>query len=238
MNEIPIQAILVPVIGLAVVIYMYVYRRKKVASVDQQYSQYRAGELAQRLGLTLVEGDPNFNLFVKQADKSVSSGPTDKKAVDIDIRMTGERDGVPLELYYLFRVEQKTGFTEVTRTTWFDCRMVAKAKTQFPPFEVISRKAPMGPIATTQALPAAATGDAGIDGVYAVSTNEPRMAAELAKVLPGFATFNNSGIHLVGDGESVAFVMNESKAPLLANALYFAEAMADQLVATARAVGG
>lgn len=64
------------------------------------------------------------------------------------------------------------------------------------------------------------------------------MAKLLGEVLPGFAAFHNSGIHLVGDGQRVSFVMQRDKAPLLANALYFAETMATLLSDLARRVGG
>jgi len=59
-----------------------------------------------------------------------------------------------------------------------------------------------------------------------------RLAAELA----GFSTFVNSGVHLVGDGESVSFEMKQDKAPLLANALYYAEDMQRLLIKLARAL--
>jgi hypothetical protein len=156
----------------------------------------------------------------------------------VQIKAQGAPQGVPLELVYLYRVEQETGLAQVTWRTWFDCRMTAQAKQQFPPFEVISRNAPLGPIAATQPLPAASTGNPAVDATYAVSTHEPAVAQLLGELLPGFATFQNSGIHLSGDGRSISFIMKQDKAPLLANALYYAETMATQLTTLARRLGG
>ncbi len=64
------------------------------------------------------------------------------------------------------------------------------------------------------------------------------MARCLGELLPSFSDFGFCGVHLVGDGRCVAFVMNDRKAPLLTNALSYAALLADKLVAAARVVGG
>src|SRR4029079_5623551 len=161
---------------------------------------YRAGELAQRLGLTLVEGDPTFNFFIQQAHVDVQRGPSDGRPVHVQIRMQGQPQGVPLELTFLYRVEQETGLTQVTWRTWFDCRMSAYARQPFPPFEVVSRYAPLGPIAQEQPLPPMTTGMPPVDATYLVATTEPGMAQLLGAVLPSFSLFANAGVHLIGDG--------------------------------------
>jgi hypothetical protein len=238
MNDFPVALMLVPIVAVAVAVGMFVVRKRAVAGYDREYASYRAAELAARLGLALVEGDPAFNLYITQADADVARGPRDGRPIHISIRMTGARDGIPLELVYFYRVEQETGITEVRWTTFFECRMSAEAKQPFPKFEVVSRNAPLGPIVQRLALPRQLTGDAGLDGTYLVTTVEPGMAQALGATLPAFATFANSGVHLVGDGRTVSFVMQRSKAPLAVNALYYAEAMGENLVRIARSVGG
>lgn len=234
----PIQIYLFPLLAIAAVAYMFVARKKAAQGQDQQYSNYRAGELAQRLGLQLVSGDPTFNLFIRQANVDVARGPSDGKPVHVEIRMQGAPQGVPLELIYLYRVERESGLATITWRTWFDCRMTAQVARPFPPFEMLSRNAPLGPIAQTQALAPQATGDANADATYLVTTAEPGMARLLGQVASGFATFANSGVHLVGDGQNVSFVMKQDKAPLLANALYYAEVMSAQLSDLARRLNG
>ena len=227
-----------PVIGLVIVGAYYLKGRSKIAGYDQQYANYRAGNLAQRLGLTLVQGDPTFNVFITQANVDVDRGPKDKQPLHIELRAQGAPQGVPLEFVYLYRVEQDTGFAQVTWRTWFECRLTARAKQPFPPFEVITRQPPVTPIAQTLALPPAATGNPLVDKVYLVTTQEPGMAHVLGELLPGFVTFQNSGIHLVGDGTTISFVMQQNKSPLLANALYYAEQMAMEMSPLARRIGG
>lgn len=238
MSGVPVQALLAPLLGVGALVFFLVNRRSAARNMDPQYAGYRAGALAQRLGLTLVEGDPEFNLFIRQANVDVRRGPADGRPIHVQVRMEGAPQRVPLQLVYLYRVEQESGFTQVTWRIWFDCRMVAQARRPFSPFEVISRSAPLGPIAATQALPPAPTGNPAVDATYSVTTADPAVARALGEALGGFATFQNSGVHLVGDGRGVSFVMKQDKAPLLANALYYAEAMAQQLAALAQRLGG
>ncbi len=234
----PIQIYLFPLLAIAAVAYLFFARKQAAQSHDQQFSNYRAGELAQRLGLQLVAGDPNFNLFIRQANVDVARGPSDSKPVHVEVRMQGAPQGVPLELVYLYRVERESGIATVTWRTWFDCRMSAQVARPFPPFELLSRSAPLGPIAQTQALAPQPTGEPSADATYLVATAEPGVARLLGQIASGFATFANSGVHLVGDGQQVSFVMKQDKAPLLANALYYAEIMSAQLSDLARRLGG
>src|SRR5437868_15257042 len=87
----------------------------------------------------------------------------------------------------LYRVEQVTGLGRVTWRIWFDCRMAVTPPRSFPPFEVISRSAPLGPIARTQALPVQSTGQPTIDAAYEVATGDPSLASYLGQHLAPFA---------------------------------------------------
>lgn len=239
MDNIPIQTLLTPVLGLVAIGFFLLYRRRMLAGQEEANSQYRVGELARRLELSVVEGDPQFNLFIQHANVDVRRGPADGRAVHMQARLTGQPRGLPLELFYLYRLELETGLTESVWRTWFECRMSVTAKQAFPPFEVISKIAPVGPIAMTQALPPAPTGNAAVDATHIVATREPAMAQLLSELIPTFAVFETgSGIHLVGDGQTVSFRMQQAKAPLLANALYYAEDMATLLTTLATRVGG
>lgn len=245
MNGMPIQTIvmLVAVLGF-VAYYMLVMRKRQVANYDSQNSSFRAGELARRLGLRLVSGDENFNLFITQTDKQIMSGPTDKNPIDVDVRMEGSQDGVGLELVYYYRVTQKTDTSylanriTVERETTFDCRMTARTKQPFPPFEVVSRSTPIGAIQQSLAMAPMATGNPAVDATYLVATQEPQMAQLLGQLLPAYAQLAQAGVHLVGDGQSISFVMKRDKSPLVASALYYAETMAVNLVEAAKRIGG
>ncbi len=240
MDAFPIQILLVPLIGLAAVIYFFVTRNKRVANYDQQYSNYRASALAQRLGLAQVSGNPDFNLFISQADAGVMNGPTDKKAVDVDVRLQGCPNGINLELIYVYNVTQNTGFSTVTRNYYFDCRMIAHCRTPFPPFEVVTRPgaSAAGAIAQTLPYPPMPTGNPAVDASYLVVTQEPGMAQVLGTLLSSFGQFLQVGMHLVGDGKTISYVMKKDKPPLVASTLYYAEQMASNLTQMAKTIGG
>jgi hypothetical protein len=219
---------------------MLVLRKKQVASLDQSNAGYRAGALAQRLGLNLVKGDPEFNLFIPFTDAGVMSGPKDDKPIHIDVLIQGEKNGVPVELRYFYRKEQKTDHIEgkIRWTTWFDCAMSATAKQAFPEFEVTSRTTSTGPITRKLALPEVKTGNASVDSTYLVTTKEASMAKLLGDHMGAFAQYTTGGVQLVGDGSTVSFPMERDKSVMVGYGLYFAESMAENLVAIARAVGG
>jgi hypothetical protein len=234
----PYYVLIFPALALGYTLFMRSRHKQQTAQFDQQNAQYRAGELATRLGLQLVKGDPTFNFMVTHANADVARGATDSKAVHIDIELRGEPFGVPLSLTYLNRQERDTGLTTTTYKHWFDCRMAATAKQPFPPFEVTSRRVQSGAIVKTQTLPEMATGNPAVDAEFSVSTQEPALAQLLGQVLPEFVALSAVGVHLVGDGQRVSYIMNQISAPYVASALYHAEVMSHGLSTLAKRLGG
>jgi hypothetical protein len=236
--------IIAPLIGFAAFGWM-MYRQKTMgATHDVQHSNFRASELASRLGLTLVKGDPAFNLFIAYADAGVRKGPTDDKPVDVDVLLQGQPQGVPIEVVYYNRIEQATEknmigqIRSIKTKTWFDCHMAVSTRTSFPAFEVLSNKPPIGAIAQQTTLPHQSSGNAAVDAKFAIKTNEPGLAQLLGEHLTKFSTFDTAGVHLVGADNKITYVLSKNGAPILGNALYYAENMAQYLTEMARAVGG
>lgn len=243
MNGFPIQIFFFLGLAFLGVGWVAYQRFIGVKRVEEGQSRFRLGELAQRLRLSIVQGDPQFNLFIRQANVDVMRGPADGRPIHIEARAEGAPDGLPTELRYLYRVEQKTDShllgQSIKWTTWFDCRLSVRARQPFPPFEVVSRRSPIGAITRTQALPECPTGDPAADATYLVTTNEPGMARALGPHLARFATFEkNAGVHLLGDGQAVSYVLRHDGAPILANVLYYPEEASAALHAIARTVGG
>jgi hypothetical protein len=234
----PFYVLIFPALAVGYMLFMRSRHKQQTVQFDQQYSSYRAGELATRLGLQLVKGDPSFNFMVTHANAAVARGATDAQAVHIDIELRGEPFGAPLSLIYLHRQERDTGFTTTTYKTWFDCRMVVTAKQAFPPFEVTSRQAPTGAIVKQQTLPELPTGNSAVDAEFSVTTQEPALAQLLGQVLPDFVVLGSAGVHLVGDGQRVSFIMNQTTTPIVASALYHAEVISHGLSNLARRLGG
>jgi hypothetical protein len=238
MANYPFFYLIFPAVALGYVLFMRSQHKKKTQEYDEQYANFRAGQLAQRLGLQLLKGDPAFNFMVTYANQAVARGATDDKAINIDIEMAGTPFGVPLGFRYLYRVERESGFNSTTYKTWFNCRMSASAKLAFPPFEVTSRNTSLGRIVREQALPEAPTHNPAVDAEFLVATHEPALAQLLGQLLPEFSMFGAAGVHLTGDGQQVSFVMNLSTAPMVPSALYYAEVMTHALSTAAQRLGG
>jgi hypothetical protein len=241
MSSFPIQVIIVPILGLAfVVYYVFVMRKQQIGKTDDTNAGFRAGALAERLRMTLETGDPMYNLFVPCADAGVNRGAKDNQPVHVDILMRGQREGVPLQLRYLLHTEKKTDHIEgvIRWTTLVECSMTATCKQEFPQFEVTSRSTATGSVERILACPETHSGNPSIDSAFLVATKETAMAALLAKHLGAFAEFKVGGVHIVGDGKTVSFQMRQDKPVMIGYGLYYPEAMASGLVAIARAVGG
>ena len=233
-----IQPFLYVAIGIGLAIAFVLHHRKATKQLDTQHASFRAGALATRLGLSLVEGDPTYNFLVPDAHASRSRGTSDRRPTHVQIRMQGLSSGVPLELKYLHRVERDTGVFETTYRTWSECRMVAQARRPFPPFEVTFATPLLGRIARTLPLPLMSSPHAGHSSMFEMATHEPAMAELLESTLREFEMFATTGFHLVGDGQFISFLMHEDKSPLMGSALYHAEPMAKLVSTLARRIGG
>lgn len=217
-----------PVVLVAIVVGLHIYFRMRSAPARAAMTQrLRTDTIAQRLGLSIVEGDPAF-VFV---DVGGQSG-TRRRVV-----LRGERAGTPLELVYAYQRTDRASWGEVHVSTTFECRVTAYARQPFPCFEVMSllpgipQREPL--------LPRAGTGHPGADGALIVKTQEPAMAELLGRILPQYApAFAMTGMHVHGDGSAVSFLMHQKVAPHPAAALENAETIAELVVALGRAVGG
>ena len=67
MNGIPLQTILLPILGLGLVFYMLRRQKQMIADGDTQYAKFRLDQVAPRMQLAIVEGGPDFNLMMAHA---------------------------------------------------------------------------------------------------------------------------------------------------------------------------
>ncbi|MBN8616426.1 MAG: hypothetical protein J0L92_37920 [Deltaproteobacteria bacterium] len=235
---------LIPVVLLVVVLGLTVAMRfvlaRQAGSAGPQRSM-RASDLATRLRLALVAGNPAFDyqspLTAPGRIRLHSTEP-----LQIESRLEGAPDGYPTRLVYLYREERKvegmlTKSLEVK--TWFDCRFAIQTRRAIPQFEIATRAATtFGSVQRELALPPVPTGDPSIDARYQIFTSEPAIVPTLVSVLGHFAPIEAQGVHVVSDGTSVAFVLREKAAPFMGSALYEAEQLQRAMTTLAQAVGG
>ncbi len=195
--------------------------------LEQEHTRYRAGALAKELNLELLRGDPNLNLFIPKPQQS---------GVPSEIFMRGAPHGLALQFRYFHLVTSVRDGRWVHTSTEFACDLCVVPRTPFPPFEVSSRTVPVGTIKPRTLLPEQRTGDSWIDSNFMVRTTDERLARVLAVELSKFQLFELTGVHLVGDGDTIRYLLHRDTSPVLASALCFSEALALYLSELGQAV--
>ena len=64
MSQIPVQTFLFPILAIIAVVFILMNRKKMMGKMDQENAKCRLSEVAQRMRLSIVEGDPSFNLML------------------------------------------------------------------------------------------------------------------------------------------------------------------------------
>jgi hypothetical protein len=151
MGEIPVVTILGPAaIGVAALVFWLVVGRGMMATGDRRFSEYRLGELAPRLGLQLVEGDPSLNLSQAHTKhdmaRSQATGGRLARALgdrekETRIRMEGAPHGYPTQLWFhsYSKFEERIAVGFVTNS--FEFRLSVMLPLSVPEFEIVRRRA-------------------------------------------------------------------------------------------------
>jgi hypothetical protein len=212
--------ILIAVVCGATFGFMFFMRR----NMNQKYAHMKAGQLAQRLGMQLVEGNPEFNLVTQSVQPSVQNQSSAKGFLgqiaatsvggtlgEFKLRMAGQPYGVNAELSLYCRQDYEPGFTENVTTTWSDLRLTVHTRAPVAPFDLRLRNEHTG-LETRRddepRMPPQPFGDAVLDGKLVLETPDPRIPRAIAGVLAPLA--HNVYVHVVGSGTQISFVMTPS----------------------------
>ncbi len=234
MEEFPIQVIVWPVVMVLVLVGTMVWRKRAMASMGQQFANFRVGTLAPQLGLQLVEGDPEFNPMMLYADTQRQGMMKNGEMIERRVRMAGRPLGHPVEFIYHSRVRCEIGFSGTTLHKLFECRITVLTRATYPDFEVISRTNAFGHIPQKLPLPPQSFGNAMLDQQFAVASSDARVGPVLGGVIGGFAALATAGVHLVAENGGISFVMTETN---ITSAIYHAATIIQGLESVARAVG-
>ena len=202
----------------------WLFMRKKAlaghAQMEQKDERARVGEIAKRLGLSVVAGDPNFNLMHtgRWKDLGDARGTTGHVSrPDIEVTLQGESGGRATQLIYVdkIRVQQDILSREIHR--WFDARLIIKVRAPFPDFEIYTRNPNEHARPEPQlALVPQSFGDAALDSQYILKTGDPRVGAAVAEALKSTPPLWYT--HFIGTDGTIAFRAVEHSAPLLGDA--------------------
>ena len=191
----------------------FLWRQRMVKAGDAQYANAALGVVAQRLGLQLVAGDPNFNLVMweNRAPQVSDLNPLPHQAFDYQIQAQGTPQGRPCRFFFQAKREASGKLPVVGRTITdtYACILDVATQGPLPYFELVSvsQNAYLQPNMVhssridMQRVPGAFQNPT-YDGAYSLTANDPRVAPLLARLLPVLAAIQ--WIHIVGQPGSVS----------------------------------
>jgi len=182
--------ILIPLV-IAYAIWAAVQRKRNI----EENSDKNVGTLASRIGLTVVEGDPNLNLLYFQQP----SGNYQRQ-----ISLAGRPYGRDVEFWV--RDGKKTKeYIVATKTTWTYGSRLELAVPSAPQFEVVLRNPNqylvVSPDYDDPPLPEVSTGVSQLDELFIVRATQPTVGPALVGALQLLATHHY--VHMAGGSQRI-----------------------------------
>jgi hypothetical protein len=204
---VPVAVYLVPVIGLGMGAFWLIFGRRLMTGADQRHRNLRVADLAQRLGLRIVEGDPALNMMQAHTKHNMRMAKDKagfmRSSKQTRVVLEGAPYGRPTR--FLFHRYTEVADRVVVRMVSgaFDCRLSLQVPVDLPPFEIVSRsglgRRYMGIKAQAEwGLPSQSFYDAGLDAKLALSSPDPRIGSYLAPVVGGLV--GHRYVHVQGRG--------------------------------------
>lgn len=243
------STVLLLVVTLGATFGFMAYMRKRVGG---QTAHLKAGVLAPRLGMRVVEGDPEHNLATMSVEPSARNTGSAKGFVKqmavtqlggdlgaFRLVMAGATaEGAPTELVLSCRQDYEVGAFHDTIGTSYDLRLTVAARTTFPAFDIRLRAPRMGmevaSVFGAAPVPYASFGDPALDERFVIQCEDPTLARRIAPLLAPLLA-QELYVHVVGTPGQISFVMT----PASVNAAAFGfEATLGVLAQIGRALEG
>jgi hypothetical protein len=198
-----------PLVIVPVVIWLFIKNRAGSKALVQKTEHMRAGAVAQRLGLQITQGDPNYHLALDQVETTVGQGllqglkadsPFATTLSDVSVHATGQPYQRPTEFHFAHKVELSAAIPVVgrTRTTTFGCTLTVAVRAQVPDFEILARTNQYSEMSRVHPqLPPSSFGNPMLDNQFQLFTREAALGPHLAQVVGEFA--GQFAAHVVGN---------------------------------------
>jgi hypothetical protein len=220
MGGVPFTVYLVPVVGLGMGLFWLVFGRKLMTGSDKRHRELRVGELAQRMGLQIVEGDPSLNMMQAHTKhnmrmaKDKASGFL-RSSKETKVVLEGAPYGRPTRFLFHRYTEVAERFVAQVVSGSFDCRLSLQVPVDLPPFEIIGRSGLadryMGlKVKPEWGLPDQSFGDRELDAKLALSSPDPRIGSYLAPVVG--ALVGNRYVHIQGHRDVIESLCSQDDA--------------------------
>jgi len=204
-DGVPVSVFLLPAIGLGIGAFFLLFGRRLMTGHDQRYHDLRVGELAQRLGLRIVEGDPALNMMQAHTKHNMRMAKDKagfmRSSKETKVVLEGAPYGRPTRfLFHRYTAVAERVVVQMVSGS-FDCRLSLQVPADLPPFEIVSRsglgRRYMGIKAKAEwGLAPQSFGDADLDAKLALSSPDPRIGPFLAEVVRSLA--GHRYVHIQG----------------------------------------
>jgi hypothetical protein len=224
MSGVPVYVFFIPVIGLGMGLFWLVAGKRMMAGTDRKYGEYRAGDLAQRMGLQIVEGDPSLNLLQAQTKHNMArarrpaGGPVGRLLGDADketrVRLEGAPYGRPTQLVFDSYTKHQDRLV-VGITSWsFEYRLSIQVPVELPPFEIVLRKSgAYGVKAKPEwSLPKQSFGSPDLDAKLSLRCADPRLGPHLAPAVGGLTS--HKYLHIQSSGRVISSIAEDPNATM------------------------
>jgi hypothetical protein len=236
---------LAPLIVVVALAFPFVMMRL----TDVLSARYRVGNMAERMGLAVAEGDPKLNLVQATQEHAAkferSTGGSFLSRLlnstkETRVRLVGAPHGRPTEFVYWRRHDTKDRVVVITQESWFECRMSLQVPVAFPEFEIVRQCPHMGaygPKAQPELpLPPQPFGNPQLDGKLKLTTAEPGLGRALAPAVGALGQLEF--VHVQGRDGAIHWLANEEGSMFacrrLPEAQQALERIADVLVGSVR----
>jgi hypothetical protein len=205
---VPFTVYLVPAIGLGMGAFWLIFGRKLMTGSDRRHRNFRVADLAQRLGLQIVEGDPALNMMQAHTKHNMRRAKDKARGLlrsskETKVVLEGAPYGRPTRFLFDRYTEVAERIVARVVSGSFDCRLSLQVPVHLPPFEIVGRTGfadrYMGIKARPEwGLPAQSFGDRDLDTKLALSSPDPRLGPHLAPV--AVALVGHRYVHIQGHG--------------------------------------
>lgn len=214
----------VPVVAVVLIVFWSVVGKRMMSATDRRYGDYKVGALAHRMGLQVLEGNPELNMVQAQTKHNMTTAqrPTGGRVArmlgDADketrVRMEGAPYGRPTQFVFYSYTKVQDRIAVGIVTTAFEYRLSVQIPLEIPPFEIVLRKggARSGAYGVKAKpewrLPKQSFGDPDLDSALSLTCEDPRLGPHLAPVVGGLT--GHKYVHIQGQGHVLSSLAEEN----------------------------
>ena len=236
-GDVPYTVFAVPVVIVVAFALAMLWRRRMLNRIQRDFGELLLGDLARRLRLNIVEGDPDLNLAtIHLTHDWTQYTPTGSRYRRLAgdgtkltrVRLLGEPYGHPTEFVYHERTDAEQSVSSTTLRTWFECRLSVGVPVAFPPFEIVLAKPARHLEAEPELpLPPVPFGDPGLDATLRLCSSEPAVGPVLAPAAAPLVSFGF--VHIVGQDGLLSAVSTRSGSGVAVAHLEQAQAVLERM---------